>query len=87
METLITLIPLLLILILFYLVTFRSAKRQREQVKKIETSLKPGVKVVTIGGLHAEVEDTTETTVTLKAGTSKLVFDRKAIAKIDDQPK
>ena len=87
MNTLISIAPLLLIMLVFYLMTFRSIRRQRDQAKKIETSLKTGAKVVTIGGLHGEVVDADEKTVTLKSGTTKLVFDRKAIAKIDDESK
>lgn len=87
MNTLLSFLPIILILGVFYLLTYRSMRRQREQTKKIETSLTKGTKVTTIGGLHAEVDSVTDTTVTLKAGTSKLVFDRKAIAKIDEAAK
>lgn len=87
MNTLLSFLPIILILAVFYLLTYRSMRRQREQTKKIETSLTKGTKVTTIGGLHAEVESVTDSTVTLKSGTSKLVFDRKAIAKIDEPVK
>ena len=65
--------PSMFILILgavlfMYLLVIRPQKKEEKRRQEMVGSMKPGHKVVTIGGLHGEVVTVGETTVDIKVG-------------------
>ncbi|MFL6556095.1 MAG: preprotein translocase subunit YajC, partial [Bacillus sp. (in: firmicutes)] len=47
-----TIIPLILMFVLFYFLLIRPQQKRQKSVQKMQSDLKKGDKVVTIGGLH-----------------------------------
>ena len=64
----------------------RKSRKQREQMLG---ELKKGDKVVTTGGLHAQVVDIREGEVVLKSGDTRLTYSRSAVHQVisDDSSK
>ncbi|MBT2754602.1 preprotein translocase subunit YajC [Mesobacillus foraminis] len=81
MEGLIgTVFPLLLMFVLFYFLLIRPQQKKQKAVQQMQSDLKKGDRVVTIGGLHGFVDSLDEGTVVIKCGDgSRLTYDRGAI--------
>jgi preprotein translocase subunit YajC len=74
-------LPLILIIVVFYLFFIRPQMKKSKEAKKFRENLKKGDKVVTIGGLHGKILEVEETTVTIDAGGQiRLTFEKSAIA-------
>ena len=73
------LIPLFLIM---YLLIIRPQQKRQKEHKKMLTELKKGERVVTSGGMHAEIFAFNEKrgTVVLKVGDTKMEFLKSSIA-------
>nr|WP_261392369.1 preprotein translocase subunit YajC [Priestia flexa] len=75
--------PLLLMFAIFYFLLIRPQQKRQKAVQQMQSELKKGDKVITIGGMHALVEAIDEGTVIVKTTDgSKMVFDRAAIREI-----
>ncbi len=74
-------LPLILIILVFYLFFIRPQMRKQKQLRKYRESLKKGDKVVTIGGIHGKIVEEQERTFTLEVedGT-KFRVEKSAIA-------
>lgn len=59
-------VPIFLILGIFYFVLFLPIRKQRKALQKMVDELKKGDRVVTNGGLHGEVSKVEGSTVLLK---------------------
>ncbi|EUJ31839.1 preprotein translocase subunit YajC [Listeria floridensis FSL S10-1187] len=79
MNGLITFLPIVLMIVLFYFLLIRPQQKRQKEVVNMQNSLAKGDKIVTIGGLHGIVDAIDDNTVVLKSGNSKLTFDRNAI--------
>ena len=78
-----TLIPFLLIAVIFYFFLIRPQNKKQKETEKMLNALKKGDKVITIGGIHGTVSSVKENTVVVKVDDSaKIEFDRKAIAAV-----
>jgi preprotein translocase subunit YajC len=78
-----TVFPLLLMFALFYFLLIRPQQKRQKAVQQMQSDLKKGDKVVTIGGLHGFVDALDEGTVVIKCGDgSRLTYDRAAIRDI-----
>jgi preprotein translocase subunit YajC len=78
---LLSFLPLVLIILVFYLFFIRPQMKKSKDQKKFREALKKGDKVVTIGGLHGRIAEIDETTVTLEVGNQvRLTFEKSAIA-------
>lgn len=77
-------LPMFLIMgVMFYFLLIRPQQRQRKEQQQRVDSLKPGAKVVTIGGLHGLVHNVKERTVVLKIAEGTMVeFEKSAIASV-----
>ena len=85
MQGLQGLIPMIIIFALMYFMLIRPAKKQRKNTQSMQNSLAKGNKVVTIGGLHGEIEAIDDASVLIKVEDgSKLRFERAAIGKVLD---
>ncbi|EOT38172.1 preprotein translocase subunit YajC [Enterococcus columbae] len=86
MNSLISLLPMLILFggMMFFM--SRSQKKQQEARQKLLDGLKPGSKVVTIGGLHGVVAAVNEeaNTVDLDCEGVILEFDRSAIRTVSE---
>jgi preprotein translocase subunit YajC len=78
--------PLILMFVLFYFLLIRPQQKRTKNVQQMQSNLKKGDRVVTIGGLHGFVDAIDEDTVTIKCGDgSRLTYDRAAIRDVQDQ--
>ncbi len=87
-NPLIQIVPLVLIFIVFYFFMIRPQQKKQKDREKVLDSLKRGDKVITIGGIHGVVAgiDTEKKTVLVQVSDStKITFDRTAIANIEKQ--
>lgn len=74
-------LPLILIILVFYLFFIRPQMRKTKEQKKFREALKKGDKVITIGGIHGKILEVDETTVQLDVGNQvRLTFEKSAIA-------
>lgn len=68
---------------LMYFVMIRPQKKRQREQQNMQSTVAPGARVMTIGGLYGTVVDSDEETVTLEASDDNfLVFARQAIAKV-----
>jgi preprotein translocase subunit YajC len=80
-NSLLSFLPLVLIILVFYLFFIRPQMKKSKEQKKFRENLKKGDKVITIGGLHGKIAEIDETTVTLEVGNQvKLTFEKSAVA-------
>jgi preprotein translocase subunit YajC len=74
-------LPLILIVLVFYLFFIRPQMKKSKDQKKFREALKKGDKVITIGGIHGKILEVTEKTITLDVGNQmKMTFEKSAIA-------
>jgi len=73
-------LPLFLILIVFYFFFIRPQTKKNKEQKKFRAELKKGDKVITIGGVHGKIAEIKETSVVLDAGNQiKLTIEKSAL--------
>ncbi|ASA97843.1 MULTISPECIES: preprotein translocase subunit YajC [Anoxybacillus] len=83
METLASLLPLILFFALFYFLLIRPQQKRQKAVQQMQENLQKGDKVITIGGLHGIIDSLDENTVVIRAGDgSRLTYDRAAIREV-----
>ncbi len=63
MEGLLTFAPLILMIVIFYFLLIRPQQKKQKQVRQMQSDLKKGDKIVTIGGFHGTVHALDEDTV------------------------
>ncbi len=74
-------LPLILIVVVFYLFFIRPQMKKSKDQKKFRESLQKGSKVVTIGGIHGKILEISDTTVTLDVGNQvRLKFEKSAVS-------
>lgn len=75
-----SMLPLFLILIVFYFFFIRPQTKKNKEQRKFREALKKGDKVVTIGGVHGKVAEVKETTIVLDCGNNiKLNVEKSAV--------
>ncbi|WP_461200241.1 preprotein translocase subunit YajC [Anoxybacillus sp. TBDG-1] len=83
METLVSLLPLILFFAIFYFLLIRPQQKRQKAVQQMQANLQKGDKVITIGGLHGIIDSLDENTVVIRAGDgSRLTYDRAAIREV-----
>ena len=74
-------LPLILIVLVFYLFFIRPQMRKTKEQKKFRETLAKGDKIITIGGIHGKILDVKETTVIIEIdGQNRLTIEKSAIA-------
>ena len=69
------------IAVIFYFFMIRPQQKKQKSQKNFINEIKKGDQIVTIGGIHGKVAETTEETVTLDVGKgAKITFERSAIS-------
>jgi len=78
-----SLLPLILIFVIFYFLLIRPQQKRAKQHKQMIENLKKGDKVVTSGGIYGVVENVGTNTLTLKiAENVKVKFGKGYIASV-----
>ncbi|WP_025783535.1 preprotein translocase subunit YajC [Sporosarcina sp. D27] len=84
-ATLVNLLPFVAMIAIMWFLLIRPAQKRQKATKEMQTSLKRGDSVVTIGGLHGTIDAVDETSVFLKtADGAVLQFDRQAVGRVTD---
>lgn len=74
-------LPLILIILVFYLFFIRPQMRKQKNLRKYRENLKKGDKIVTIGGIHGKIVEEQERTFTIEVeGGNRLRVEKSAIA-------
>lgn len=83
METLISLWPLLLFLVIFYFLLIRPQQKRQKKTQEMQANLKKGDQIITIGGLHGKIDAVDEDRVIIRCGDgSKLTYDKAAVREV-----
>jgi len=83
MEQYSGLIMILIMFVAMWFILIRPAKKRQQETQNMQGSLQRGDKVITIGGLHGEIDSIEDTAVTLKiADNVRVKFDRQAIGRV-----
>ncbi|AKO94258.1 MULTISPECIES: preprotein translocase subunit YajC [Priestia] len=83
MQILNTIWPLLLMFVIFYFLLIRPQQKRQKSVQNMQSELKKGDRIVTIGGLHGSIDAIDENKIVVKSlDGSKLTFDRQAIREV-----
>jgi preprotein translocase subunit YajC len=79
-------IPLILVVVVFYFFMIRPQTKKQKELKKFRESIKQGDKVVTIGGIHGKILEVADSTVLISSEGTKLRLEKSAIASsVEDQ--
>ncbi|KON70240.1 preprotein translocase subunit YajC [Peribacillus butanolivorans] len=85
MGSLTQILPLILMFVLFYFLLIRPQQKRQKATRNMQSSLKKGDKVATIGGMHGTIDAIDELQIVIKSPDgSKLTFDRAAIREITE---
>jgi preprotein translocase, YajC subunit len=77
-----TLLPLLLLFVVFWLFFIRPQSKKAKEQQKFRDELKKGDKVVTIGGIHGKIDDVKDHTVMLSIDNNvKIEIEKTALVK------
>lgn len=83
MQTLYNLIPIIIMFVAMWFILVRPAQKRQKATQEMQNNLKRGDKVVTIGGLHGEVDALEDSAVYLLVdGKTRLKFERQAIGRV-----
>jgi preprotein translocase subunit YajC len=76
-----TLVPMVLIMVVFYFFMIRPQVKKAKDHKKLVADLKKGDKIVTTAGIHVIIVDINELTFLIEVeGGTKIRFDKSAIS-------
>lgn len=85
-STLMGLLPFVAMFAIMWFFLIRPAQKRQKETKTMQSALKRGDSVITIGGIHGTIDAVDEQTVYLKvADGATLRFDRQAIGRVTDQ--
>lgn len=87
METLAGLLPFILIFVVFWLLIMRPARMRQRQLAAVQSSLRPGTRVITTAGLYATVRAVENDAVVLEVAPGVLSrYTRQAVARVVEEP-
>ncbi len=74
-------LPLILIVLVFYLFFIRPQMKKQKQLRQYRESLKKGDKVITIGGIHGKIVEEQERSFTIEVEDgNRLRVEKSAVA-------
>ncbi|KHE67641.1 preprotein translocase subunit YajC [Halobacillus sp. BBL2006] len=80
MDTLVGLLPIILMFVIFYFLLIRPQQKKQKKVQQMQTELQKGDRIITIGGLHGTIHAIDEGTLVISVQDgSQLKFDRSSI--------
>ena len=84
MDSLYQFLPIIVMFVAMWFILIRPAQKRQKATSQMRNDLKRGDKVVTVGGLHGEVDAIEDTTVYLLVdGNTRLKFERQAIGRVE----
>ena len=76
-------IPFALIIVIFYFLIIRPQRKKQKETKDMLSTLRPGDKVATAGGIRGNVKHVKENTVTIKVDSNTTIeFNKSAVTSI-----
>ncbi|WP_079530388.1 MULTISPECIES: preprotein translocase subunit YajC [Halobacillus] len=80
MDTLVGLLPIILMFVIFYFLLIRPQQKKQKKVQQMQTELQKGDRIITIGGLHGTIHALDEATLIISSqdGT-QMKFDRSSV--------
>lgn len=79
-SPLVSLLPLILIIVVFYFFMIRPQMRKQKEQRKFREGIKNGDKVITLGGIYGKVVEVAEKTVIIEVeGKMRLKVDKNAL--------
>ena len=75
-----SLIMIVAMIAIFYLFMIRPQAKKQKELKKFREAMKPGDKVVTIGGVHGKILEIAESTVLISSEGTKIRLEKSAIS-------
>ena len=77
-----SLLPLILIIVVFYFFMIRPQVKKQKELKTYRSSIQKGEKIVTTGGIYGKVTDVKDQTVTVEiAENIRIKIDKNAVLK------
>lgn len=74
-------LPLILIVVVFYMFFIRPQMKKSKEQKQYREALKKGDKIVTIGGIHGKITDVKETSFVIEIANNVIVtIEKSAVA-------
>lgn len=81
-NPLVSLVPLLLIIVVFYFFMIRPQMKRQKELGVYRSQLKRGDKVITTGGIYGKVQEVNDQTVSLEVDTNvHIKVDKTAVLK------
>lgn len=81
-----SILPFLLMFVIFYLFLIRPQQKRQKTRNQMLSTLGKNDKIVTIGGLHGTIDSITDEVVVLKVNdVTKLTFDRSSISTVKEK--
>jgi preprotein translocase subunit YajC len=75
-----SMIPLLLIMVVFYFFLIRPQMKRQKELKNFRDSLKKGDHIITAGGIYGKINNITDNVITIDAGNNVLLkVDKSAV--------
>ncbi len=75
-----SLIPLLLIMVVFYFFLIRPQMKRQKELKNFRESLKKGDHIITAGGIYGKINNIADNVITIDAGNNVLLkVDKSAV--------
>ena len=76
----VSLVMIVMMLVVFYFFMIRPQMKKQKELKKFREAMKPGDKVVTIGGIHGKILEMADSTVLISSEGTKIRIEKSAIA-------
>ncbi|MFN5373615.1 MAG: preprotein translocase subunit YajC [Flavobacteriia bacterium] len=74
------LVMIVLMIAVFYFFMIRPQMKKQKELKKFREGLKPGDKIVTIGGIHGKILEIADSTVLIQSEGTKLRLEKSAVS-------
>ncbi|MEN8120637.1 MAG: preprotein translocase subunit YajC [Bacteroidota bacterium] len=79
-NPLVSLLPLVLIIVVFYFFMIRPQMKKQKDLRKFREAVKNGDKIMTMGGIHGKVIEVSEKTVIIEVeGKMRLKVEKSAL--------
>ena len=81
-----TLLPLVLIGVVFYFLIIRPQRQREQKRQEMVSKVEEGDQIVTIGGMHGSIVKVEEESILADVGSgTRIRFDKNAIASVDGE--
>ncbi|NLD20304.1 MAG: preprotein translocase subunit YajC [Clostridiales bacterium] len=87
--TLVTILPLILLLVIMYFLLIRPQKKREKEVNAMRSSVQVGDEIITIGGICGKIVKTKDESLVIQVGADKVKFEimRWAVSKVVEEGK